>query len=83
MQVKFENGRTAEAVLLAGNRHEMRVVVEGFGDTQRWEKVDGVWLNERGEPMQIEALLAVDGTDWLAFCAEVGSATMAMGISYN
>jgi hypothetical protein len=59
----------------------MRVAVEGFTDAQQWEKVDGVWLDEWGRPIEFDALLVVDGTDWLGFCAELGAATMTMGVS--
>jgi len=81
MRVQFENGGRAEAVLLAGSRREMRVVVEGSTDTEQWEKLDGAWRDENGGPIEIEALIAVDGTDWLAFCAEAGGLTVARGAS--
>lgn len=79
MQIEFEDGGRAEAVLLAAGRREMRVVVEGSTDTEQWEKVDGVWRDESGARIEIEALIMVDGTDWLPFCAELGIRTMAMG----
>ena len=79
MQVRFEGGRKAEAVLLAGNRHEMRVAVEGLADTQHWNRFDAVWLDEMGEPIEIEAVMVVEGTDWLGFCGEMGAATMRIG----
>jgi hypothetical protein len=83
MEIHFEDGRRAEALVLAASRYRMRVVVEGSNNTEEWEKLDGVWCNESGERIEIEALVAIDGTDWLGFCAEVGARTMTMGASPN
>ena len=81
MQIQFENGKRAEAVILAASRYEMRVVVQGFDNTQAWEKVDGLWRNESGERIEIEALIPLDGIDCSRFCEELGARTMAMGRS--
>lgn len=81
IQVQFGKGGRAEAVLLAANRRTMRVVLEGAADTQQWEMFDGAWRDENGVPIEIEALIAVSGTDWRAFCRAVGAAPIAMGAS--
>lgn len=82
MHVQFANGGRAEVLLLAAGRREMRVIVEGSASTDRWERVDGAWRDENGAPIEIEAVFAVDGTEWQAFCSQLGNATMAMGSSH-
>lgn len=78
MEVQFENGRRAEAVLLAANRYEMRVAVTGSADTEQWQKHDGAWFDENGGRIEIEALTAVEGTDWVTFCGELAAQSMAL-----
>ena len=51
--------------------------------TEQWEKLDGVWCDESGARIDIEALLAVDGTNWVGFCAELGAGAMAIGAALN
>jgi hypothetical protein len=81
LQIQFENGTRAEAVILAANRYEMRVVVQGFDNTQTWDKLDGVWRDESGERIEIEAMIPLEGIDCSSYCAELGARTMAMGRS--
>lgn len=79
MQVRFENGSRAEAVLLASGTRQMRVVLKGSADTEHWEMIQGGCVDETGQPVEIEAVFAVEGTNWAALCAELGTRTMAMG----
>jgi hypothetical protein len=79
MQVQFENGSRAEALIMAASTYEMRVVVEGYTDTQHWERIDGVWQDDSGERIAIGAVIALAGTAWVPFCGELGARTMALG----
>lgn len=79
MQVRFENGSRNEALLLAAGTRQMRVVVKRSANAEQWEILDGSWRDENNRPIEIEALFVVDGTNWSAFCSELGTRTMAMG----
>jgi hypothetical protein len=74
MIVKFQNGIRAEALLLAGGRDRMRLIVSGQADAIELSKADGYWYTEAGEPVEIEAITAVG--DCTEFCAEVQPRTM-------
>jgi len=47
----------------------MRVAVETQCDTIELQRVDEGWRTQRGAAIEIEALMAIPGTDLPAFCA--------------
>jgi hypothetical protein len=69
----------AEAVLLAVGTDRMRVAVAGFNETEEWARYQGVWYDEAGAPVEVQAILAVDGVDTAAFCADAFPRTLTMG----
>ena len=69
MMIRYQNGLRLEAVLLAASSDRMRVAVETQCDTIELQRVDEGWRTERGSAIDIEALMAIPGTDLPAFCA--------------
>jgi len=47
----------------------MRVAIGSQSDTVELHMVDGGWRTERGAAIEIEALMALPGTDVPSFCA--------------
>jgi hypothetical protein len=72
MLIRFQTGARGEAVLLAANAGHMRVAFHARGDVKELSRdANGGWLNERGEPLEIEALIPLAGTDVSSFCADL------------
>lgn len=72
MLIRYQNGMRSEAVLLAANTERMRVAFHARGDVKELSRdANGSWLSENGEPLEIEALIPLAGTDFLSFCADL------------
>jgi hypothetical protein len=69
MMIRYQSGLRAEAVLLAANRERMRLAICSQRDTIELHRVDAGWRTERGAAIEIEALMAIPGTDFSRFCA--------------
>jgi hypothetical protein len=63
MILRYETGRRVEAVLLAANSRRMRVAIDSAGDTTTLVRADDCWRGEDGEIVEIEALIALSGTE--------------------
>ena len=57
MMLLFENGRRAEAVLLAASDYRMRVVVRGTEDATELRLIQDQWMSEEGKAVDIESLI--------------------------
>ena len=68
MLIRYQNGLRVEAVVLAVNSERMRVAIGAQSDTVELHMVDGGWRTERGAAIEIEALMAIPGTDVPSFC---------------
>ena len=68
MLIRYQNGLRVEAVVLAANSERMRVAIGSQSDTVELHMVDGGWRTERGAAIEIEALMAIPGTDVPSFC---------------
>jgi len=79
MTVRFHNGARAEALILAGHRNQALVVVEGRPEAEEWRIIDGRWCDQTGQPVEIEALFALDGVDCAELCAELSPRTATAG----
>lgn len=53
MIIKFANGKTVEGFLLARNENAMRVALEGSPDAAEFVEVEGTWLAEDLQPVEI------------------------------
>jgi RNA polymerase-binding transcription factor DksA len=71
MMIRYQNGLRVEAVLLAANSERMRVAIGSQCDTIELHRVDAGWCTQRGAAIDIEALMAIPGTDLPGFCAEM------------
>ena len=74
MMIRYQSGLRAQAVLLAANSDRMRVAIGSQRDTVELHKVEEGWRTERGAAIEIEALIAIPGTEFSRFCAEVHAA---------
>jgi len=74
MMIRYQSGLRAEAVLLAASSDRMRVAIDSQRDTVELHRVDGCWRTERGAAIEIEALMAIPGTEYAGFCAAVHAA---------
>lgn len=54
MTIRYSNGYTVEAVLLARTEDSLRVQMRGVDDVVEFRNVDGRWISEDCEPVEIE-----------------------------
>jgi hypothetical protein len=57
--LQYPNGRRADALLLSRGERFMRVTLRGRNDTLELRKVSGCWVDEEGNVVSIEAILAM------------------------
>lgn len=70
MIIRYESGRRREAILLAANAERMRVAVGGQSDTAELIRVEDSWFTEKGEAVELEALLSSPGVDVSVLCSD-------------
>jgi hypothetical protein len=75
--IRRHDGTRVEGVVLAASRYQMRVVTVDGSETEEYQRVDGIWYEESGLPIELEALMQVDGVDCAVFCSEVWAPTIA------
>ncbi len=72
MTIRYhQSGLRVDAILLAANSDRMRVVVARQRDTFELRRVDACWRTEDGIELEIEALVAMPGTEVADFCSGV------------
>jgi hypothetical protein len=54
MTIRYAGGRTSEAVILSRTDDTMRVAIKGSDDVAEFISVDGAWMSENREPVEIE-----------------------------
>lgn len=57
MILRFENGKRTEGVLLAMDEERIRLAVPRLNETLELKQVDGMWLGEKGNQVEIESIL--------------------------
>ena len=67
MMIRYQSGLRVEALLLAANNRRMRVAICSI----ELHRVDAGWRTQRGAAVEIEALMAIPGTDFSRFCTAV------------
>ena len=82
MTIRYQGGMRVEAVLLAANRERMRLAFASQRDTIELYKAGGCWYTEKGDVIELEALVPFAGTDLAGFCAEVYPRTIAAGTGF-
>jgi hypothetical protein len=64
MMLRYRNGLRVEAILLAADSERMRVAIDSQRDTAELHRVDAGWRTQRGAAIEIEALIAIPGTEF-------------------
>ena len=77
MTIRYQDGTRFDAVVLAASRERMRVAVNSQRDTLELRKLDSGWRTEKGEEIEIEALIPIGDADVSRFCAEIYPLTSA------
>ena len=77
--VRFHNGTRAEALILAADGKQVLVVVEGRPQAEEWLVLDSRLYDQTGQPVEIEAIFALEGLDCTEVCAELFPRTAAAG----
>ncbi len=54
----YPGGRQQEALLLAGTRERMRVMMPGQADAMEFRLIEGGWMGESGAAVEIGAIVA-------------------------
>jgi len=54
MTIRYADGRAIKAVILSANLTTMRVAVKGGGDAVALKCVNGTWMSEHCEPVEIQ-----------------------------
>ena len=83
MTIRYQSGLRTEAVMLAANCERMRVAIPSQPDTIELHKVDADWFTEKGDEIEIEAIMPIAGTDVSGFCAAVYPLTNAAGHDFK
>lgn len=77
MTIRYQSGLRVEAILLAANRERMRVTIASQRDTIELHTIDAGWYTEKGDEIEIEALILIPGTNVASFSAAVYPRTIA------
>jgi len=57
MLIRYPHGRTLECILLAASRDRLRLVTRKRNETMELRLVEGEWITEEEDPVQIESLI--------------------------
>jgi hypothetical protein len=56
-------GRQVEALLLSASPERLRALIRGRADTAEFQLIEGQWISESGERVELGAILAEDSAD--------------------
>jgi hypothetical protein len=54
MIIRYSNGQAFEAVLLSETDDSMRIALEGSDDVLGLQRINGTWITEECEPVQVD-----------------------------
>lgn len=54
MTIRYSNGQTFEAILLSQTENSMRIALQGYEDVIELKLINGTWITDECEPVQIE-----------------------------
>lgn len=54
MIIKYPDGRTVQGVILSRSDNIVRAALDGYDDAAEFTRLDGSWISEDSEPVQIE-----------------------------
>jgi hypothetical protein len=72
-------GRQVDALLLSASAERLRVVMPGRPDTSEFRLVEGRWISESGEHVEVGAILAADMADARRVLGNAQGRTRAAG----
>ncbi|MBZ5728969.1 MAG: hypothetical protein LAP87_28825 [Acidobacteriia bacterium] len=72
MILLYPDGRRVEAVMLAASQGRMRVVVRNQRDAVELFRMGDHWISDRGDAVELEALVDDRGNGWSDFCRQFG-----------
>jgi hypothetical protein len=75
--IRRHDGTRVEGLVLAASSHQMRVAIVGRSETEEYQRIHGVWCDESGLPIEVEAFMQVAGVDCSLFCSEAWAAAAA------
>jgi hypothetical protein len=61
--IVLPGGRQVDALLLSASPGRVRALARGWADTAEFQLMDGQWISESGEPVELGAVLAEDSAD--------------------
>ncbi len=53
MTIRYRDGLTKESVLLSRSKDALRVAIEGCEDVTELHQINGVWVTDECEPVQV------------------------------
>jgi hypothetical protein len=54
MIIRYSNGQEFEAALLIQTENQMRIVLQGYEDVLELQRINGTWITDECEPVQVE-----------------------------
>jgi hypothetical protein len=54
MTIRYSNGQAFEAALLTREENQMRIVLQGSEDVLELQRINGTWITDECEPVQVE-----------------------------
>lgn len=58
MTIRYSNGLSFEAVLLAQAEDSMRIAIQGSEDVLELKQINGTWVTDECEPVHVEFVLS-------------------------
>ena len=77
--VTFPEGRQVDALLLSASPERLRVAIPGRGDVVELQRIGGQWTSDRGEPVELGAILTEDPAQTARVLSNARPRTMAIG----
>jgi hypothetical protein len=77
--VIYPGGRQVEALLLSATSERLRMVIPGSKDTVEFQRTDGKWTSEKGDRVELGALLTDDSVATVDRLSNGGPRTMTAG----
>ena len=78
LMISYQDGRLVEAIVLAAGMDRMRVSIPDIEDAVELRNIGDGWISERGERVEIEAIIA--GADLSSPLREIGAAVAGCGV---
>jgi len=69
LTLRYATGLRVDAVVLAANRDGMRIAIPDHADTEELRRIEGEWISEDGDLVELESVTAGDGLDVSGLCS--------------